>query len=136
VKKALLHIPKLTDIKVTFSMPYGTVCQKKSNIVQIEFIQQFGSQHPLVAMGDTTLTASGGYVEVSADGATSWKDVGGKVYRSVKGTKENEACSNRGSCDENEGVCTCYDTNGDEYGSSNGYGQAGSRGDCGYVALT
>ena len=33
------------------------------------------------------------------------------------------------------GLCTCFDSNGDEYGSSDGYGHAGSRGDCGYAYL-
>jgi hypothetical protein len=33
------------------------------------------------------------------------------------------------------GLCTCFDSNGDEYGSSDGYGRAGSRGDCGYAYL-
>ena len=42
-------------------------------------------------------------------------------------------CANRGSCDSLTGVCNCYNTNGDAYGSSDGYGSAGPRGDCGYV---
>ena len=42
-------------------------------------------------------------------------------FISTKGTKENAKCSDRGLCDPSAGICTCYNTNGDAYGSSNGY---------------
>ena len=48
---------------------------------------------------------------------------------SVKGTKKNYQCSNRGTCDSTTGLCTCF--NG--YSSSDGNGGQGNRGDCGYV---
>ena len=59
----------------------------------------------------------------------------GRVVTSVKGTKENGDCANRGLCDTVEGTCNCFDTNGDAYDSSDGYGHSGSRGDCGYKSL-
>lgn len=52
------------------------------------------------------------------------------------GTKENDICAGRGLCDAQDGVCHCFDTQGDVYGSSDGYGHAGARGDCGYVVST
>eukprot|EP00981_Chlorochromonas_danica_P002081 scaffold423_cov185-Ochromonas_danica.AAC.5 len=133
VRTALLKIPMLGDVKVTFSMPYGTACQIRSNIIIIEFTQLFGSLSPLVGQPDRTMAAAGGYIDVNADGATRWTDIAGHVVRSQKGTKEDDLCSNRGACDRNSGICQCYDTNGDVYGSSDGYGNVGSRGDCGYV---
>ncbi len=45
------------------------------------------------------------------------------------GTKEDLFCSNRGVCDTSVGVCSC-NTN---YFTSNGYGLAGQRGDCGHA---
>lgn len=60
-------------------------------------------------------------------------DVTGHIDKSVEGSKENEVCAGRGLCDSSEGVCHCFETQGDVYGSSNGYGQAGVRGDCGYI---
>jgi hypothetical protein len=50
------------------------------------------------------------------------------VTQSVKGTKENKLCSNRGICDTLSGECKC----GTGYDTSNGYGLAGTRGDCGF----
>jgi hypothetical protein len=133
VRTALLAIPQLKDVKVTFSLPHGTACQLQTNLISIEFTQNFGPQYPLVPQGDPTLISSGGSILVNADGVTSWSDFDNHLLRSRKGTKENDICANRGVCDEIEGTCTCFDTNGDAYASSNGYGIAGTRGDCGYV---
>jgi hypothetical protein len=66
-------------------------------------------------------------------GSGSWTDVAGTHYHSVKGTKEDDFCANRGLCDPIDGTCSCFDTNNDVYGSSNGYGAPGTRGDCGYI---
>lgn len=133
VRAALLHIPNIKDVKVTYSMPLAQACQLQSNIISIEFTQLFGPQVPLVAQTDRVMSAAGGYIEINADGWTSWRDLAGHIVRSVKGTKEDDICSNRGACDANTGICHCYDSNGDVYGSSNGYGAVGSRGDCGFV---
>ena len=64
---------------------------------------------------------------------TNFVDASGAQFTSVIGTKENALCSNRGLCDRSTGVCSCFDTFGDIYASSNGYGAAGTRGDCGWV---
>jgi len=37
-----------------------------------------------------------------------------------------------GQCDQGTGTCQCFNTNGDEYAGSNGYGGSGDRGDCGH----
>ena len=49
-------------------------------------------------------------------------------YTSVQGTKENAVCNNRGLCDYTAGKCTCVTG----WGSSDGMGNMGDRGDCGY----
>ncbi|RYY81624.1 hypothetical protein EON63_15045 [archaeon] len=207
---------------MTFSMPLGTACQMKANIVIIEFTQLFGALAPLVAVPNTEMKrngessiycitgmlqisiilsipynmhhticiifhtpkkphfihTAGGFIDINADGSTSWRDAQGRAFRSRKGTKENDVCSNRGICDYNTGngvdelpytihlpytpysnsytlfpaytytysnihkhdlfivvlflgICSCYNTNGDVYGSSDGYGGPGNRGDCG-----
>lgn len=47
----------------------------------------------------------------------------------VEGTKEMIECSGRGICNRLTGVCSCF--NG--YGSSDGQGNVGLYGDCGYI---
>jgi hypothetical protein len=48
----------------------------------------------------------------------------------VKGTKENDECSNRGICDKSTGLCACVA----DFETSNGYNNAGTRGDCGFAS--
>jgi hypothetical protein len=47
----------------------------------------------------------------------------------VAGTKEARECSGRGLCDTETGRCACFGG----FGSSDGFGNAGERGDCGQV---
>ena len=70
---------------------------------------------------------------MQADGHTPLTDSAGNVYESVVGTKESAPCSNRGICDPTSGICSCFNSNGDAYDTSNGYGGPGQRGDCGWV---
>ena len=78
VTSALLSIPALTGLKVTFSLgSKSTVCSLTANIVSIEFTEQFGPQNPLVSIVDSTLTAAGGSVVIIADGVSSLTDAKG-----------------------------------------------------------
>ena len=54
-----------------------------------------------------------------------------------KGTKENAVCSNHGLCEHETGTCKCFATSVGIYtwDSSDGYGNRGLRGDCGYKVL-
>lgn len=132
VAAALLAIPYITNVKVTFSQSSSTVCSTDANIVSIEFIEQFGPQPPFVPKLDTEMSLSG-QISISADGVTSFTDISGVTLVSVIGTKEADVCAFRGICSVADGTCLCFATNGDTYGSSNGYGLAGTRGDCGFI---
>merc|ERR1719453_861037 len=71
---------------------------------------------------------------VVADGTSTITDSAGTRVESVKGDKEDEICAGRGLCTTADGTCACFDANGDSYASSNGYGAAGDRGDCGFIS--
>ena len=133
IKAALLKIKALTDVSVEFSIPTLKACQINTNVIKVTFTEQFGKQTPLVAMMDADMAAVG-TISISADGVAQIMDFNGVYSSSVKGNKENEICAGRGKCAPADGLCTCFDSNGDTYGSSNGYGAAGTRGDCGFVS--
>ena len=59
VRTALLDIPLLTDVTVTYSVSGAVACQILSNVISIEFKEQFGSLSPLVAVMDSTMSTSG-----------------------------------------------------------------------------
>jgi len=136
LQKAILKIKGITGIKVTYTLGNATspVCSSQPQVVTIEFTDQFGPQPPLVPMANSAMTLAGGLLQVSADGKTVMTNPGSTLrYTSTVGTKENAYCSNRGLCDLAAGTCTCYNSNGDAYDSSDGYGRAGTRGDCGFI---
>ena len=53
------------------------------------------------------------------------------VTRTVVGSGTLKECSGKGDCDRKTGVCNCYTA----WGSSDGYGGRGTRGDCGYSLI-
>ena len=131
LKAALEQSAAITEVDVTYSIDNGTACTTDSvNVVRIEFTQDFGSLPPLVPLDDDLA----GTIQVSADGQTVFTDSLGADFVSKKGTKEDEECSNRGICNPFDATCLCLDTNGDTFKSSDGYGNEGNRGDCGFAA--
>jgi hypothetical protein len=106
----------------------STVCNKThSNVIIISFDGIHGDLPALTADTTNATYTSGtsqqpGVVNVYQDGA----EVGG--LKSIKGTTEWEECNNRGICDRSKGKCKCFPT----YSSSDGRGNAGYIGDCGY----
>jgi len=135
IADALMTHPRISTVSVSFSITNGTACQTDAvNIVTIEFEQNFGDLSPLVPYTDDLST--GGTITMSTDGSTALTDSDGTSYVSVTGDKENDDCSGRGLCIASDGTCSCYDTNSDTYYSSDGYGNTGTRGDCGYPATT
>jgi len=95
------------------------VCTDTGNDIQITFLQNFGDL-PLIVPNGSNL----GHVSISQTPMITNQKI-------VQGTKEADSCSNRGTCDETTGVCTCLEN----WMTSNGYGEAGTRGDCGYLSV-
>lgn len=120
VTNALNELPSLVgqDPKVAVSWTGGVtqVCIASGNLIQVTFLQNFGDL-PLLIPDGTHL------------GQTSAADT--PIITSQKvvaGDKETDICSNHGTCNENTGVCHCLE----DWMTSDGYGNAGTRGDCGY----
>lgn len=91
-----------------------TWCDEPGVKTRVRFLQDFGD--PPLLQADTS-------------------KLGGKIsiVEVFKGTKEDDACSNRGVCNTANGQCECDQEN---WASSDGYGNAGSRGDCGMAVNT
>jgi len=115
-------ITALKTVSSNFDMPAfqvafdgETACSANGNAIDITFLQDFGDLPQFVA--DGSLLEGGGILTAAI-----------LVGTTFDGAKENEHCSNRGLCDTDTGICECSD---EAYESSNGYGAAGIRGDCG-----
>jgi len=107
-------------IKVTYTGSNVIACTDAGNAITIEFLQNFGAL-PLLTPDGSRLDHSSALFEPLITSTSS-----------VTGTKENVECSNRGICEENTGVCTCSEG----FATSNGYCEAGQRGDCGFATET
>lgn len=137
VQDAIEAHSQILSVTVDFSVSNGSVCMtSEANVVQVEFTQNFGDVPALKPI--TTGLGAGGTITLYTDGENSLVASDGVSYQPVEGTKEGAECSNRGMCTPaaGDGSCTCYTSNGDEYASSDGYGSAGTRGDCGYALQT
>ncbi|RHY95530.1 hypothetical protein DYB37_007113 [Aphanomyces astaci] len=117
LQAAIVSMATVTDVTVSYSQPGNGACVG-GNVITVTFTQEFGNL-PRLQVLDQNLRLNG----VTRAGLTP---IATKVQN---GTKENAVCSNHGTCDGATGVCTC----GFGFASSNGYGDPGQRGDCGFV---
>mmetsp|Transcript_7391 Transcript_7391/g.15201 ORF Transcript_7391/g.15201 Transcript_7391/m.15201 type:complete len:603 (+) Transcript_7391:425-2233(+) len=121
--EALNGLPSLhgADPKVAVSWTGGVaqVCIDTGNLIQVTFLQNFGDL-PLLIPDGTHL----GQTSVANTPLVT-------VQKVVSGTKESDFCSNHGTCDEKLGLCQCLD----DWMTSDGYGNAGKRGDCGFLSV-
>jgi len=123
VDGALENLKYLGNVEVTFTSG-TTVCNDDGgnpNPVRVEFTKDFGDVAHLLS-----LDANGEHPPLDLEFAYDGDAI--DLQTSVTCTKELEACSNRGFCDTKKGICTCYTG----YETSNGEGESGNRGDCGY----
>lgn len=92
-------------------------CDEPGRQTTVRFYQDFGPQPLLAADARLLERASppGSPGEIS-------------IVRITTGSKEADPCSNRGVCNRISGQCECDQ---EAWDSSDGYGQPGSRGDCG-----
>ncbi|KDO22849.1 hypothetical protein SPRG_11986 [Saprolegnia parasitica CBS 223.65] len=115
VQTALQALASIVSATVTFGGGATTVCSATGVVTTVRFTYAQGNL-PLLIAPVTDLTLSTGTPAIT-------------VTETVAGTKANLECSGRGTCDRTLGRCNCYDY----FLSSDGYGNVGTRGDCGYL---
>jgi len=99
-------------VNVTYTAGTSLCTSDGSNEVMVTFLTELGDVPML------SLTQS------QSDGVTTSIS----IVESTKGTKEDLECSDLGHCDRITGLCTCFSG----FSSSDGDGNPGTRGDCGY----
>lgn len=111
--------------KVVVTIKKGKVlCQPDGSATAVEFFLPHGRQSALQVTVIQDL-ALDGVISIKSNGATS--DTAPYLV-SVSGTKEHVTCSNHGLCNNGTGTCECFGG----FSSSNGFGDVGTRGDCGH----
>ena len=135
VMVALESIPGVLKTKITSSIDDASVCQSPHTVLRIEFLENFGYIPPLVGEMDAEMAVGEAAVTVAVK-TEKIADGLGSMVTSISGTKEADVCAGRGFCMRPDGLCACYQTNGDAFDSSNGYGLSGDRGDCGFKKTT
>ena len=115
VEAALESLSTLRDVTVDLT---GNLCADGTNPLTITFVGNSGDVPPIRVVYST--------LESDAGDPTT------EVVELTKGTKEYAECNNRGKCNRDSGICECSSG----YKSSNGAGQEGISGDCGFLNTT
>ena len=106
----------MSSISVLYDGGATTLCAAAGVTAIVQFNQDFGDL-PLLVPDASELTHSSMIISPSL-----------AVALKQTSDKESAVCSNRGLCDPLSGRCACDQ---EFWGSSDGYGMRGSRGDCG-----
>jgi len=109
VKDALEALYSIGTVEVWSSGGVPWLCAPGGGSLRVRFLTELGD------LPEMTAAASGGSLTV-------------QVREEQRGNKELAECSDHGHCDYTTGECKCFDF----FVSSNGDGELGTRGDCGY----
>jgi hypothetical protein len=137
LKHILDNIPSIGHVDVSYSIGSRLCSFDGSNVVTITFLDLFGPLPPLTCdVMDSYIGNSSSFVEIKSAASSFMTDGLGRNFMTVKGSKDNFECSNRGICNLDSGICTCFDGHEGGYGPSDGHGSVGQRDDCGFVTTT
>lgn len=115
LKTILEAIGSIGEVNVTSSYGDTTICKSASSTkVDIEFFTEL-SDLPMLVISDNQLTLTSGTATFS-------------IQETRVGSGRYLECSGKGTCNRLTGVCDCFPS----WGSSDGRGNQGTRGDCGY----
>jgi hypothetical protein len=121
VKLSLKQLLIIDDLAVDI-VNSQQLCSSAGSVTRITFKLPQGPQ-PTIQI--STSSGLAGVISIRSKGAAS---VISSSVLSYTGTREYSTCSNHGTCDTATGICSCYQP----YNSSDGFGNEGTRGDCGY----
>lgn len=120
LQTALSALSTIGDVQVTYRIANAALAATApactaagTTAIRVEFLNNFGDLPPIRWVLDGALS-----MRINVDGAGN----------SVRGSKEEAECANRGICNHVTGVCKCAFG----FTSSDGNGNEGTRGDCGF----
>lgn len=121
IKHRMLQLAAITDIDVRIA--FGNImCSTGGSLTEFVFRAPGGARKPMTVASYGTLAGT-----IGIKSGHAWSLVLPHV-ESHTGTTEYVECSGRGTCDYLTGVCRCLPG----WQSSDGQGNAGTRGDCGH----
>ena len=118
---ALTAMPAIGNVSITMSSSStvaNQICASGGNSGDISFVTERGLT-PLLSVTSNGLTLNSG----TSKGYMTFN----RLVSGMPGNGTLLECSGHGDCDRGSGECRCYET----YGSSDGAGSIGTRGDCG-----
>ena len=91
--KAINALPSVGEVGVSWTGGVDRACISSGNNIQITFLQDFGNLPLIIPDGTNLAQTSGSDTPIIT------------VQSAVIGDKENDICSNHGTCDEEKGIC-------------------------------
>jgi hypothetical protein len=142
IRELMEELPTVGGVSVSFSRG-TTFCNAEfsgvpasGNVVSLTFLTEHGDVPSILVLDEYGSLLTGivdNAIDVATDGGplSFSTPTGAAQAFSVRGTKENIACSGRGTCNTLTGDCKCNTG----FYASDGRGNSGTIGDCGYAQL-